>query len=362
MAQPAPTKRGLGAYMAGVEPRPPRRKDAGGKKGPTTKGRGPPRDKTGLDDDGDAAEAANHRQALQEYRARCQGQDGTGSSWACAQALLYTLQESTIIERLALWFFPSEHQRYLTSCSSLDPTVKSYYVVVRLQGSASLTRLSLGVCFDGTEYKAPWELADPPPSPDPREGIVLRIVSIERDGEPLKRPEDAGPSLAAAGHIKEVVRKHAGKCETLSAGQSLHTRFAVLRTAGYLEAKATLESDDCGPADFERAIRRVEDPEEHPWRLAQRLEEMGLGDRLADACDRLREQVGASRVEVAEGPGIWLVHEEVPRESREFVVAGRWAIQKSIRGTGSIPKAKMWEPVVLSNHQERSEFRLLRMA
>ena len=302
-------------------------------------------------------EAANHRQALQEYRVRCLGDDGS-QPWVCAQALLYLLQGNTIIERLALWFFPSEHERCLVSQSPADASVQEYYIMVRLEGRAGLTKLSLGVCFDGSEYKAPWELPSPPPSPDPTEGIVLRIVSIERDGEPLKHPEDAGPSLAAASHIKEVVRKHAGKCETLPGGGHLHSGFVVLRTTKYLEAKAVLESDDCGPEEWEKAVRQLEDPESHPWFLARRLEEMGLGDKLVDAEAKLRGM--ASRVEVAEG--IWLVEERVPRESREFVLAARWAVQKSIRGTGSIPKAKMWEPVVLLNREERPEFRLMRMA
>jgi hypothetical protein len=59
---------------------------------------------------------------------------------------------------------------------------------------------------------------------------------------------------------------------------------------------------------------------------------------------------------------IWLVHEELPLSSSEFLVAARWAIQKSIKGTGSIPKAKMWEPVVLGGRDGREEFRLMRTA
>jgi hypothetical protein len=53
--------------------------------------------------------------------------------------------------------------------------------------------------------------------------------------------------------------------------------------------------------------------------------------------------------------------DDVGLPSCEFAAAGRWAVQKSIKGTGSIPRAQMWESVVLYD-EPSSEFRLMRMA
>jgi len=187
---------------------------------------------------------------------------------------------------------------------------------------------------------------------------VLRILSIEQDGEQLHSPEDASPFLQNARHIREVIRKHAGKCDGLSASETLHPKFGVLRTEASVHAKDVLETDDCGPEEWEAALLALDDPASYPWKLANRVVDLGLGARMQEAENSLLPQ---GKLHIAED--IWLVDESLPLVSSEFAAAARWAVQKSIKGTGSIPRAKMWEPVLLLRHDGvSSEFQLMRMA
>jgi hypothetical protein len=284
-------------------------------------------------------EAANHRQAIAEYRSRCKGVD----PWLCAEALLYLVDGPRVVEKYALWLFPSDSERFLVS--SDDDGVEEFYVLVRLEGKASLDKLSLGVSRDktGAFHHAHGKLSDV----DPTEGQVVRIVSIEEDGQPLQSPEDASPLLERAKHIREVIRKHAGKCEA-GAGSSA---FHVLRTKTYLEARRAIETADCGPEEWNRKLLELENPDAFPWKLSNQVAASGHMDRLHEA-----ETSQEFPVHVVDD--IYLVQEELPQASSEFLAAARWAVQKSIRGTGSIPKAKMYEPVVVTN----DTFQLMRMA
>lgn len=331
-------------YTAAPRParRAPLRKDGGG-------------DKPGASAES-SEEASNHREAIREYRQRCGGAD----PWVCAEALIYLSEGNRIIERYALWLFPSDSERCLVA--SNDKGVDEFYVLVRLEGKARLDKLSLGVCKSpgtarATEFAPSHATQGAPVEVDPTEGHVVRIVSIEHDGEPLQHPEDASPYLPNAKHIREVIRKHAGKCESVSTMAMLHTKFGVLRTQSYLAAKATMDSDDCGPEEWKRALCQLEDPASFPWALANRVAELGALDKLKVAETGL---LPGGKVHIADD--IWLVDEALPLESSEFLVAARWAVQKSIKGTGSIPRAKLWEPVVMLNHRDELEFRLMRMA
>ncbi len=284
-------------------------------------------------------EAANHRKALAEYRSRCKGVD----PWMCAEALLYLVDGPRIVEKYALWLFPSDSERFLMS--SDDDGVEEFYVLVRLEGKASLDKLSLGVSRDeaGTFRHAHGKVSDI----DPTEGQVVRIVSIEEDGHPLQSPEDASPLLERARHIREVIRKHAGKCEAACAGTST---FKVLRKQQYLAAKQAIETAESGADEWNEALQELESPDAFPWRLSNLVAASGNMDKLHEAGMR-----PDFKVHVVDD--IYLVQEELPPCSSEFLVAARWAVQKSIRGTGSIPKAKMYEPVVV-----HATFQLMRMA
>lgn len=300
-------------------------------------------------------ETKHHRDAIREYRQKCDGMD----PWVAVEALLYLSDGDKIVERYALWLFPSEHERFLIASS--DQHVDEYYIVVRMEGKNCLDKISLGVCksLSDNQYTASSSTPHAPLELDPTEGHVVRIVSIERDGEPLQHPEDASPFLQNASHIREVIRKHAGKCDSISSSETLHYKFGVLRTSEYVAAKEMLASDDCDDEEWHRCLEIVEDPASYkPWELANRVEALGAMSLLRDAESHLLSSDG--KMHVIED--IWLVDEELPSESIEFVVAGRWAVQKSIKGTGSIPRAKMWEPLVMFNHQESYEFRLMRMA
>lgn len=302
-------------------------------------------------------EAQRHRDAVREYRERCHGND----PWVCTEVLLYLLDGDKVVERYALWFFPSVRERFLISTNA-DRGVDEFYILVRLEGKNALDKLSLGVCkstHDGISTFGPASSTPGAPwDPDPTEGYVVRIVSIEQDGEPLQHPEDASPYLQNARHIREVIRKHAGKCDAVSASETLHHKFGVLRTEAYVKAKETLDADECGSDEWEAALHALDDPSAYPWALANRVAALGLMDALADAETRLLPQGKRHIVE-----DIWLVDESLPLASSEFAAASRWAVQKSIKGTGSIPRAKMWEPLVIFNHDEvSSDFRLMRMA
>lgn len=296
-------------------------------------------------------EPANHRKAIAEYRERCRGAD----PWVSAEALLYLSDGDRMVERYALWLFPSESERFLVA--SNGEGLDEFYVLVRLEGKASLDKLSLGVCKSASGGFLPsFSSHEPPTGLDPTEGHVVRIVSIEHDGDPLQHPEDASPYLQNARHIREVIRKHAGKCNA-TPGMMRQQHFKVLRTTEYLTAKETMESDNCGPDEWDAALRKLDDPDSFPWRLANRVAELGALDKLREAEDAFLPD---GRMHIVDD--IWLVNETMPSASSEFLVAARWAVQKSIKGTGSIPRAKLWEPIVVLNHQDTPEFHLMRTA
>lgn len=300
-------------------------------------------------------ESRNHREAVREYRKRCQGMD----PWVCAEALLYLLDGHKIVERYCLWIFPSPNERFLISTSG---DVDEYYILVRLEGKKCLDKISLGVCKTGPDKTRCCPSPLTPGAPldlDPTQGHVLRIISIERDGEQLHSPEDASPFLQNARHIREVIRKQAGKCDVvLSASETLHHKFGVLRTEAYVQAKEMLETDDCGEEEMEAALLALDDPASYPWKLANLLADLGVGARMQEAENSLLPQ---GKLHIAEDS--WLVDESLPLVTSEFAAAAQWAVQKSIKGTGSIPRAKMWESVVLlSDDGASSEFQLMRMA
>jgi len=298
-------------------------------------------------------ETRNHRHAVREYIKRCQG-----DPWVCAEALLYLLDGHEIVHRHCLWIFPSPNARFLSSTSG--SAVTEYYILVRLEGKNCLDKISLGVCKTlGDNKCSPSRLTPGAPLDlDPTQGHVLRILSIERDGEQLRSPEDASPSLQNARHIREVIRKQAGKCDDLSPSETLHHKFGVLRTEAYVHAKELLETDDCETEEFNSARLALDDPASKPWRLANRVANLGLGARMQVAEKSLLPQ---GKLHIAED--IWLVDESLPLASSEFACAARWAVQKSIKGTGSIPRAKMWESVVVFSHDGvSSDFQLMRMA
>ena len=300
-------------------------------------------------------EKQNHLDAVREYQQRCQG----AAPWVCAEAVLYLLDGDQIGDRYGLWLCPSVHERFLISTSDQDGDggVDEYYILVRMEGKNRLEKLSLGVCKTRRDNRFGPSSGTPgaPLDVDPTEGHVIRIISIERDGEPLHHPEHASPLLENARHIREVVRKQAGKCENVSTA-TVHHKFGVLRTEAYIKAMETLEGDDCGDEELEAALEVVDGPASYPWKLANRVTALGVEDRLQEAEHSLLPQ---GKLHITED--IWLVDERLPLTSCQFAAAGRWAVQKSIKGTGSIPRAQMWESVVLHD-EPSSEFRLMRMA
>jgi hypothetical protein len=179
---------------------------------------------------------------------------------------------------------------------------------------------------------------------------------VEKDGDPLLRPHEvlAVPSLAC--HIGEVIRKHGLKCNGIAESESLHGPFFVLRTEAYLDARDKVRADDCPADEWHDALETMHTCDSASWDLVNRCASLHMLDRIA-ACERLDRD----RVHVVED--IFLVKETLPLESQEFVVAAQWAVRKSIKGTGSIPKCKLWEPVVVKDPEGHGEtFRLVRFA
>ena len=300
-----------------------------------------PRKKASGNDE--AEEADNHRKALAEFGERCQGLD----PWKCAEALLYVVDGDRLVEKYALWLFPSDSERFLIDKDE-------FYILVRLEGKDCLDKLSLGVSRnkDGVLCHADKKEE----GVDPTYGQVVRIVSIENDAEPLRNVEDAGPFLHHAKHIRECIRKQAGKCGDSFSVSS--TSFRVLRTKTYLDAKDRLEQGDLGPEEWTKALQEMEDSSSYPWKLVNLVAELGQLEKLRELDGKGPNLLPREHVV----DDIWLVEEQLPLNSSEFIVASRWAVQKSIRGTGSIPRAKMWEPVVVSSSSDEEIFQLMRMA
>lgn len=299
-------------------------------------------------------EVANHRKALAEFRERCQD----ASTWKCTQSILYVNDGPRIIEKYALWLFPSDNERFLVSSSSSssspspndqDTPVHEFYILVRLEGRDKIDKISLGVCKDqhGRFTEAQQAITDV----DPTEGHVLRIVSIEHDNQDLKGPDEASPHLNQAKHVREVIRKHAGKCD---ANANARPIFTVLRTQAYLDAKALLDNDYTDPDQWTQALAELEASRSNPWHLVNRVAELGAINKLKDA-----KTSTTGNVHIVDD--IWLVSETTPTSSSEILVAARWAVLKSINGTGSIPRSKLWEPVVVSRGNDEV-FQLMRMA
>jgi hypothetical protein len=162
----------------------------------------------------DDEEIKNHRQAIREIREKCHGFD----QWGCVEALLYVVVGETIIERVSLWVFPNANERYLTSRSDENGGVDAYYILVRLEGESSFDKISLGVCRNHAGNFSPFSSTTGAPTM----GNVLRIISIEKDGDPLQSPVDAIPSLSNARHIREVVRQLLRKHTTHTHAQNTH--------------------------------------------------------------------------------------------------------------------------------------------
>lgn len=303
----------------------------------------------------DDQEIKNHRQVVKEIRERCQGFE----AWVCCEALLYVQDGDKIVDRFCLWVFPNANERYLISTNHEDGGVDEYYILVRLEGKSCLDKISLGVCRSHSGVFTPSSTTSGAPlDVDPVMGHVVRILSIEKDGDPPQSPEDASPSLSNARHIREVVRKQGGKSDTLSASETLHSKCGVLRTTEYIRAKETMDEDDCSPEEWEAALRVLEDPVSFPWKLAEKVAQQGADvvSRMKEAEERL---LPCGKLHICQD--IWLVDESLPLISNEFLTSGRWAVSKSILGTGSIPRAMLWESVVL--HDELcSQFALIRMA
>jgi hypothetical protein len=302
----------------------------------------------------ESQEIINHRKAVKEIRERCHGFD----AWLCAEALLYVIDGDSIVERFGLWIFPNANERYLISTSDDNGGVDEYYILVRLEGKSSLDKLSLGVCRTHAAgiFTLPSSTPGAPLDVDPTMGHVIRIISIEKDGDPLQSPEDASPTLSNARHIREVVRKQAGKSDTISASETPHSKFGVLRTLEYMNAMEKMGEDDCSQEEWEAGLKVLEDPEGFPWKLAKIVDEMGAADRMKEAEDRL---LPCGRMHLYKN--IWLVDESLPLRSNEFLSMARWGVMKSIQGTGSIPRSKMWESVVMHD-DSCSHFTLVRTA
>ena len=302
----------------------------------------------------DDQEIKFHRQAVEEIHKRCKGFD----SWVCAEALLYVVDGDKIVERLGLWVVPSANERFLISTSYENGGVDEYYILVRLQGKNCLDKLSLGVCRTHSgKFSPSFQTPGAPLDVDPTMGHVIRIISIERDGAPLHRPEDADPTLSNARHIRDVVRKAGKPADLISASSTLHNKFGTLRTREYMRAKEML-AEDCSPEEWGLLMQVLEDPASFPWGLAEKLSEMGteVVGRMTEAENRL---LPCGKLHVYED--IWLVDESLPLESNKLMTAGRWAVKKSIQGAGSIPRAKLWDSVVM--HEDYcSRFILIRLA
>ena len=309
----------------------------------------------------DDEEIKNHRQAIREIREKCHGFD----QWGCVEALLYVVDGDRIVVRVCLWVFPNANERYLTSTSDENGGVDAYYIRVRFEGKSSFDKISLGVCRNhaGTfsEFSS---TTGAPLDVDPTIGNVVRIISIEKDGYPLHSPVDAIPSLSNAHHIREVLRQQAEKWYPCSGSETLHTTFRVLRTSEYINARKKMEEDDCSSEEWVDALDVLEDASSFPWRLAEKVAEMGFVGQMEEAENKLRMEdaenkwLASKKLHICEN--IWLVNESLP-ESNEFLSTGMWGVMKSIQGTGSIPRAKLWESVILHDDLY-SKFALIRMA
>lgn len=200
----------------------------------------------------DDKEIKNHRQAVRDIREKCHGFD----QWGCVEALLYMVTGDTIVERVCLWVFPNANERYLTSTSDENGGVDAYYILGRLEGKSSFDKISQGVCRNHAGTFSPFSSTTGASlGVDPTMGNVLRIISIEKDGDPLQSPEDASPFLSNARHIREVVREQAGKSEPLSESETLYATFAVLRTSEYINAREKMEEDDCSSEEWVMPLR-----------------------------------------------------------------------------------------------------------
>lgn len=348
--------------MYNSESRPPRKRASGA----TSPGGGRPplRDITGSND---MSEAMHHREAIKEL----EGADYAGlGAWRAVQALLFVYAGGDRIDQHAcVWLFPDESQRFL---ACVHENGKEYYVIVRRQGQRTLDKISLGVCEqDGVFY--PSRTAHGAGSGtevqviDPEVGVVVRIVSIEKDGDPLLRPHEilAVPSMAR--HIADVIRKQTAKCGAIASSENLHGPLLVLRSKAYLDARDKLVTDDCAADEWHAALEAMHADPASPWDLVNRVASLGLMDRLTERAAELDKVVAASQVGTGDArvhvvDDIFLVEETLPLASHEFVVAAPWAVRKSIKGTGSIPKSKMWEPVVVQTRQGHETFQLVRFA
>ena len=264
-----------------------------------------------------------HRQAVQEMRDRCAESD----TWVCSEALLYVVDTNEIVERMAIWTFPSDVKRVLKSMASDE-----WYIWARLRGTNRFEKVFFGVsCTSAGIYERPFSNHD---------GELVQIISFEKEDEPLQLTAEL--TLISFKQAEQMSKVHAVAKEAKECAEVKQT-FPVLRTSEYLIAQEIVHMMDSTAEDVALAMKVLDDPKGHCWALTKKLEEMGrVGfDLLNVACASMASSGG----NVCVYDNIWLVEEKMVPTS----------IQKS-------SACNVWDPVLMYNEHDRPSFHLVNLS
>ena len=258
-------------------------------------------------------------------------------TWFCTEVLLYMVDENEFKKAKGVWTFPSDAHRSITSTSECGD-VEDYFVYVRLEGRKRFDKVLFGMCrknAGGLE-----QIVLPP-----IKSQLVRIISIEKEGDPLRSINDFRTSLSNAQHVQNLATKY----RDVGRGQDSLTgsKHVVIRTSEYLAANEAMKNDQ---GDFNANYTVMEDQLSTPWKLAKKLEDVGLV--LVDRVDKPNASLPSGGKALVYD-NIWLVEETMSCSSNEFLMTGRWVVENSIDGNGSIC-AKLWDAAIVEDDQTSS--------
>lgn len=248
--------------------------------------------------------------------------DDEQKKWFATQAVLFLARGEILETMVGIWTFPYQEQRYGVVESDEDDSVE-YCIVFRPQGGNEFIRLSMGIV-----KTAEGEFVQAQKNPilgDEYRGFVMRIVSIEKNGEMLPSVSNIAGFLSEAFHMSDVIGRQYTSSET--GPWATGREFGVARRRS---DKAVLDRILKGEAlddDIHRWSKHL-----HPWDVAEAIETNDVDTFVR------KIQQAVEDVDLDEGHVVSL--ESIPM-SNIGVMPCIWAVQRGNKSTW-IPRSRLF--------------------
>ncbi len=272
-------------------------------------------------------------------------QSYNASDWCATEAIFMMVIEGQLEERLGIWIFPKQGDRL--QCGGPD---SHFFVYARLEQSEYVVSLSCGIAVADECAVPAVDIQEP--SVDLQQGYVVRIISVERAQKELPLVNTTISNtrfMQDCQHVQNVVLKEVKNCEpsVVDPDHTYHTRFKVLRTKAYVEAKQTVSDINAPHKKWEEAMGVLESEQVYgtfPWTLYNTVcaSSPSEYESLLTALDH--DLLADEGVEIDEETV--LVSETLPTASYPLAVSEKRAAQKASQST-SIPEFRIFEPVIV---------------